>query len=334
MILRNNDSETNSWGSHYLSNRFFCPQSLLFTDAYYSPSYAVSFVRDSSEPLPSLLLIYIYPIVCYPHFMYLCRSSPVLNSNTNHIIPAHNISLIFSIFLHTYQPDLIHIMSTSTLVNDIAGVNKSSDCDTNYNVERASTFESHPKFQQYLEQYHLHQEEHPPLNNSESIKPNLTGYTLAGPDKIAYRSTSMYFIHGKYRTYPEIVEDVTDNFSVTFFYLGHQLSGHSGIVHGGLLATLLDELTCRLAFHNLESNRGVTANLNIDYKQPTFVDQYVMFKCVVVKKQGRKCWVRGEVYRADLDSDDKFDSKENLLAVCTVLVIEPKWQFKTPPLSE
>jgi len=106
VILRNNDSETNSWGSHYLSNRFFCPQSLLFTDAYYSPSYAVSFVRDSSEPLPSLLLIYIYPIVCYPHFMYLCRSSPVLNSNINHIIPAHNISLIFSIFLHlSARPD-------------------------------------------------------------------------------------------------------------------------------------------------------------------------------------------------------------------------------------
>lgn len=153
----------------------------------------------------------------------------------------------------------------------------------------------------------------------ENLKPNLTGYTLSGDDKINFRSDGLFFIDDKFLTDYEDIEVLSEednNYSVTFFHLGSNLSGHEGIVHGGLLATLLDELTCRLAFQNFHSKKGVTANLNINYRKPCFVNSKVMIKCEVIKKLGRKCWIKGSVY--NMDTDD-------LLTDCECLVIEPRW---------
>lgn len=155
----------------------------------------------------------------------------------------------------------------------------------------------------------------------ESLKPNLTGYTLLGENKINYRGDGIFFIDDKFLTeYNDIVsiKEHESNYSITFFHLGSQLSGHPGIVHGGLLATLLDELTCRIAFQNFHSKKAVTANLNISYKKPCFVDNLVMIKCEIIKKLGRKCWVKGSVFSIK-------DDELTLLTECECLVIEPKW---------
>lgn len=81
-----------------------------------------------------------------------------------------------------------------------------------------------------------------------------------------------------------------------FVHLGRKLCGHDGIVHGGLIATLLDEtlawtvcvysLFCssrvtdclrprrdEQALVNLPEQIGVTASLNIKYRAPTKADQ-------------------------------------------------------------
>ncbi|RLV89451.1 Uncharacterized protein JA1_005160 [Spathaspora sp. JA1] len=167
------------------------------------------------------------------------------------------------------------------------------------------------------------------LELEERLFPNLTGETLVGQDKINLRTPSLYFIQDSFFKQPhqDIEQPQENNYSITFFHLGDRLSGHQGIVHGGLLATLLDELTCRLAFLNFKSKRGVTANLNINYKKPTLVDNYVMIKCEIIKKQGRKCWVRGDVYHFDINAEE-IETSDNLLTSCEVLVIEPKWVEK------
>lgn len=162
------------------------------------------------------------------------------------------------------------------------------------------------------------------LDVVERLYPNLTGATLSGPHKIAYRSQTLYFIDDYHFQFNEITDpDDRDNYSITFLRLGDALSGHKGIVHGGLLATLLDELTCRVGFLNFESKRGVTANLNVNYKQPTKVDSWVCIKCTVFKKIGRKCWVKGDVYL--IDETKKFLEDCELLTSCEVLIVEPKW---------
>ncbi|KAI5965275.1 uncharacterized protein KGF55_001495 [Candida pseudojiufengensis] len=182
-----------------------------------------------------------------------------------------------------------------------------------------------PIYRHFIDQYsNFTLDNHETLNIEERIYPNLTGYTLSGPKKIEYRSNSLYFIDDYHFKYNNINESSNKkNYSITFLYLGDQLSGHNGIVHGGLLATLLDELTCRVGFLNFKSKRGVTANLNINYKKPTKSNSWILIKCTVLKKIDRKCWVKGEVYLIDENKQTLEDC--DLLCDCEVLIIEPKW---------
>lgn len=194
----------------------------------------------------------------------------------------------------------------------------------------------HPVYQYFNDLY----KEHSKTNNhssliEENIWPTLTGETLIGRGKINFRSNSFYLIDDKFLSeYKDIdqLEKNEKNYSYTFFHLGSKLSGHQKIIHGGLLATILDEITCRLAFQNFHSKKGVTANLNINYKQPCYVDTFVLIKCETTKKTGRKCFVKGSVFKLDLNdgnlqlpTTDYIESKANLLTECECLVIEPKW---------
>ncbi|CAH2350221.1 hypothetical protein CLIB1423_01S05226 [[Candida] railenensis] len=196
-------------------------------------------------------------------------------------------------------------------------------------------FLSHPIYTKYQALYADHLEKN--KSNStvhdviENIKPMLTGHTLAGPDKISFRSPSSYIMDPIFldTENPASVdaygpESGNQNSSFTFFHLGEGLTGHKSIIHGGLLATILDELACRLAFLNFPSKMGVTANLNITYKRPCFVNNYILVRCDVSKKEGRKCSVNAKVYLIDLDSDE-VEVDKNLLTECECLVIEPKW---------
>ncbi|KAG7662874.1 uncharacterized protein J8A68_003645 [[Candida] subhashii] len=226
----------------------------------------------------------------------------------------------------------MNMSETSTLVSSPS--NESQD-SKNPKINHQEILHNHPKFQAILTKFqNFTNQNKNTLEIEERVFPNLTGDTLAGDNKINLRTESLYFVEDYFWNHQhddfEHIEDERDNYSLTFFHLGPKLSGHHGIVHGGLLATLLDEVTCRLAFLNFESQRGVTANLNINYKQPTYVDNYIMIKCTLIKKQGRKCWVRGDVYRFDLDDKpvETVETKENLLTTCEVLAIEPKWVDK------
>lgn len=77
------------------------------------------------------------------------------------------------------------------------------------------------------------------------------------------------------------------------FYLGPHLCGHPGIIHGGLLATLLDEGLARCCFPALPNGVGVTANLKIDYRKPVKAEKYYVLRAETYRLEGRKAWVRG-----------------------------------------
>lgn len=78
-----------------------------------------------------------------------------------------------------------------------------------------------------------------------------------------------------------------------FLHLGRSLCGHDGIVHGGLLATVLDETLARTSFFNLPNNIGVTARLEIDYRKPVKADQVVVVETKLIEAKGRKVTVEG-----------------------------------------
>jgi acyl-coenzyme A thioesterase PaaI-like protein len=93
---------------------------------------------------------------------------------------------------------------------------------------------------------------------------------------------------------------------VSIVYFGAALSGWPGVVHGGALATLLDESLGRCALLRFPSRTGVTANLEMRYRAPTLTnDFYVIHATPVVsegdevvgtdgtRKSDRKLWVNG-----------------------------------------
>ncbi|PWN37060.1 Thioesterase/thiol ester dehydrase-isomerase [Meira miltonrushii] len=99
-----------------------------------------------------------------------------------------------------------------------------------------------------------------------------------------------------------------------FVHLGRNLCGHDGIVHGGLLATVLDETLARTSFFHLPHKIGVTAHLEIDYKKPVKADSVVVVETKLIEHEGRKAWVEATMT----------DLRGQVLVQSKALFVEPR----------
>lgn len=153
-------------------------------------------------------------------------------------------------------------------------------------------------------------ESRPHLKIPESMRPhNLTSGPLSGENKIEVPPLMFTAQSDELPT------------STQFYYLGKALCGHPGIVHGGLLATLLDEGLARACFPALPNKVGVTASLKIDYKQPCPGNSYVVLKAETTKVEGRKAWVKGWI---EVLGDDEEGTGVKLVEA-EALFIEPRY---------
>ncbi|KAI1386927.1 Thioesterase/thiol ester dehydrase-isomerase [Hypoxylon trugodes] len=134
---------------------------------------------------------------------------------------------------------------------------------------------------------------------------NLTGGTLLGPGRIVVP--------------PVIFSEEGGKSLVSISYLGQELCGHPGIVHGGLLATLLDEGLARCCFPALPQKIAVTANLNINYRAPAPAKSYIVLRATTTKVEGRKAWVEGRIETLVNEGE-----KPLVLAEATALFIVPR----------
>lgn len=112
---------------------------------------------------------------------------------------------------------------------------------------------------------------------------------------------------------------------IVLYHLGSKLCGHSGIIHGGLLATLLDESLCRCGFRSLPNKVGVTAQLNLKYLAPTPAESFVVLQAWATEAQGRKVTVKGTL-NVVKGEPQEYEIKKTVEAEC--LVVEPKWVAK------
>ncbi|KAJ2725243.1 hypothetical protein GGI07_001376 [Coemansia sp. Benny D115] len=110
---------------------------------------------------------------------------------------------------------------------------------------------------------------------------------------------------------------------VVILHVGHRLCGHKGIVHGGLQATLFDEITARPAFWNLPRNIALTATLKVSYRRPVVADQVLVFRTQLAKIEGRKATVTAQLE----------DAQGNLLSDAESLYISPSNEKLLPDLS-
>ncbi|KAJ9627708.1 hypothetical protein H2203_002920 [Taxawa tesnikishii (nom. ined.)] len=110
---------------------------------------------------------------------------------------------------------------------------------------------------------------------------NLTGGTLLGDEKLAVPPLNFANVKAELPTLVQIS------------HVGDALCGHPGIIHGGMLATLLDEGLARACFPALPNKVGVTASLTINYRKPCPANAYTVLRAETTKVEGRKAWVKG-----------------------------------------
>lgn len=106
---------------------------------------------------------------------------------------------------------------------------------------------------------------------------------------------------------------------ISIQYLGKELCGHPGIVHGGMIATLLDEGMARCSFNVLPTKAGVTAHLEINYKAPCREEQITVLRCRVVEVSGRKAKVVGS-----LETLPDGEGNSVVLASGSAVMVTPK----------
>ena len=144
----------------------------------------------------------------------------------------------------------------------------------------------------------------------DRLEHNLTGSTLRGRDGFAI--TPLVFSKTA-KGAKMLGGRVGDGFAIV--HLGRDLSGFQGVVHGGMIATILDEALARTAMHALPHNIGVTARLDINYRRPVRTNEFVVIETMIVEAAGRKVIVKAEL--RDIDS-------HTVLAEADSVFVEPR----------
>jgi uncharacterized protein (TIGR00369 family) len=79
--------------------------------------------------------------------------------------------------------------------------------------------------------------------------------------------------------------------------MGERYQGGGGMLHGGIIAMLLDEAMGKVC--RFREARAVTAEMTIDYLKPILVDQEIVVEAFETAQRGRSLFHMGEI--RDLD---------------------------------
>lgn len=107
---------------------------------------------------------------------------------------------------------------------------------------------------------------------------------------------------------------------VAMMYLGDEICGYPGLIHGGILATLLDEGLARASFAALPNGLAMTASLSIQYRKPSPANSYVVLRAETEKVEGRKAWIKGRIETLPKEGE----GEPVVLVEAEALFIEPR----------
>ena len=77
------------------------------------------------------------------------------------------------------------------------------------------------------------------------------------------------------------------------FRLGTEYQGGPGFIHGGIIATVLDEVMGKVC--RFRGVRAVTAELNVEYLEPVLVDADLVVEGYEVEMKGRNLFLAGDI---------------------------------------
>lgn len=84
---------------------------------------------------------------------------------------------------------------------------------------------------------------------------------------------------------------------MTEFTAGPEHQSYDGIVHGGLVSTVLDEVMARYIY--VKGLHAVTARLEVRYRQPTPIEQPLTVVGWITRERGKLYELAGEIRLAD-----------------------------------
>lgn len=105
--------------------------------------------------------------------------------------------------------------------------------------------------------------------------------------------------------YQQVFHNASTGEMVSVLWFGPGTAGWPGVVHGGTIATVLDESCGRCAAQRLPGGTGVTARLELNYLAPTLSNGFYVVRALPMldgdladeaersKGSARKIWVRG-----------------------------------------
>lgn len=98
------------------------------------------------------------------------------------------------------------------------------------------------------------------------------------------------------------------------------LNGHPKTAHGGVLASILDEITgmCALIYRPDKSISMYTATLHTTYKAPVLLPSDAVCTAWLTRKEGRKYWIRAQI----------LDDKGRLMTEGEALFVEVRTKQK------
>lgn len=124
---------------------------------------------------------------------------------------------------------------------------------------------------------------------------------------------------GRVQVPPYVWTEAGGKSLISISYLGEDLCGHPTIVHGGFIATMLDEGLGRCCFGALPNRVAMTATLTVNYRAPTPANSFVVLRAETTKVEGRKAWVEGRLETLVGEGE-----KPKVLCEATALFIEPR----------
>ncbi|GBG57848.1 thioesterase [Sporomusaceae bacterium FL31] len=84
---------------------------------------------------------------------------------------------------------------------------------------------------------------------------------------------------------------------ITTFTAGPEHQGYDGIVHGGIVSTLLDEVTARYIYS--KGHNAVTARLDVRFKKPTPIGEPLTITGTITGQRGNMVELMGTLALAD-----------------------------------
>ncbi|EQC27835.1 hypothetical protein SDRG_14419 [Saprolegnia diclina VS20] len=123
---------------------------------------------------------------------------------------------------------------------------------------------------------------------------------------------SLSDIQGKYEEFM-VYGDVAKTQTISLVHFGEKLCGHTGIVHGGCISTVCDELFGWTMYWIMDK-AGFTANLNVNFRKPLPAQTLAIVTTELERIEGRKVYLKAKVQ----------DAEGNTYTEATSLFIMPK----------